>query len=351
MQQPGARLLLALGAAALLILVLTLAIRSCRRSSLVDSYKSYVQKADAILAKSADQGKRFNKVVVNDEGLTSDQLRSRLSGIAGQADTLVNEASALNPPDRLRTAHSALIQALGDRRAGVRGVQAVATQLAKKTGVVNETATATQLSKQMAFLLSSDVNYSNHWSQPTKATLKSENVTGVLVSDADTFLTNSNWAAPVEAVKLLPGLKGSGTGSTTGTTGTTTTPTTGLHGTGLTGVTAIPTNVALTVGQSVTLKASAELQWRVSVQNQGDATEAKVDVKVTWTPTANPAGAQSRTGSITNFVAKQTRTVDVPAPVTPGVDVDGTLLVEVTPVAGEKKTDNNSASYPVKFTL
>lgn len=349
LQQPGARLLLALAAAALLILVLTLAIRSCRQSALVDSYKSYVTEASQITAASAAEGKRFQTFVSNEDRADSAKVQARLTGVVQKSDELVARAKKLTPPDSLTAAHNQLISALELRSRGVRGVQTIGKQIAARTGApANAAQVGSALARQMGLLQASDVNYRDIWASTTKAVLKREKVNGTPVPDGDTFLINPNWSAPIGAQPLIANLSGS---AGTGTTTTTPNPgtATGLHGNGLLSVVALPSATTLTTASPTTLK-GAGVRWKISVQNQGDSTEPLVEVTATWNP-ANGGPAQPQSAKITDIAAKATQTVEISGPTTPSVEETGTLKVEVKPVDGEKKTDNNSAEYQVKFTL
>ena len=129
--------------------------------------------------------------------------------------------------------------------------------------------------------------------------------------------------------------------------------TTGLHGTNLVSVKATPNGPQLSPTNSLnTITASPDLGFDAVVHNGGNSQE--VGIKVTLTIQRSPASGQAIV-----------QTVSIPV-IDPGADttvhftkVDvgaliaekAKLTVDVAAVPGEHDKTNNSASYPIIFSL
>jgi virulence-associated protein VagC len=96
------------------------------------------------------------------------------------------------------------------------------------------------------------------------------------------------------------------------------------------------------------VEATPELGFAVAVTNSGDSQEVKIPVTLTIQQSPTPI-VKKQTIDIIN--PEETKTVvfrDFPS-----VDFGERRImrVDVDPVPGEAKTDNNSAEYPVIFSL
>jgi hypothetical protein len=124
---------------------------------------------------------------------------------------------------------------------------------------------------------------------------------------------------------------------------------TGLHGTGLVSVVALPENITLQAGSDNKVTASTNLAFQVSVQDTGDSQEVRVPVVLTIEKTGTPYTATQYIGTID---PGQTKTVTFSKlDVTSALGLRSTVKVQVTGVKGETKLTNNSASYPVFFSI
>ena len=98
-----------------------------------------------------------------------------------------------------------------------------------------------------------------------------------------------------------------------------------------------------------TVTATADLGFDVVIENSGDSQEVQVVVRLTIQQSPSPI---TKTETIRLIDAKEQQTVhfeDLGQIVMFAQKT--TLKVEVEPVPGEENTKNNSASYPVIFTL
>jgi hypothetical protein len=121
----------------------------------------------------------------------------------------------------------------------------------------------------------------------------------------------------------------------------------GLHGTALVGVTAKPGGKTLNAGGATDIAVSPRLSFDVALSNGGEHEERDVTVSVTVTGAGRPLVREQRLPSIK---PGEQKTVSIPLAATPPTGRPVTIRVEVKPVPGEKKVDNNKQSFPAIFT-
>jgi len=298
-----------------------------------------MSKVSEVAGSSQQIGKQLSQALLA-QGVKEAQVEQRISGLAHQEQLDVERAREITPPGTLRDEHSALIQALQFRVSGLNGL---ASALAATAKTKDTTRAGAVLADQMQRLLASDVIYEDSFKAPAAAELSRQGVTGTnssggpLVPDSN-FLQSSDLVTTQAMVTVLGKIRGS----------TVTTGGTGLRGTNLVSVKAFPQGVELSTSTQTTVIVRTNLSFQVTVEDSGDSQEANIPVTVqivqgkgTIKRTAtigfiNPG--EQKTVSLTNFGA-----VDFSTP--------ATVKVEVQPVEGEKKIDNNSADYKVLFSL
>ena len=89
------------------------------------------------------------------------------------------------------------------------------------------------------------------------------------------------------------------------------------------------------------------------MKNGGDFDESNVIVKASFFYPASPNDVETREVAIPTIASGESTTVELPGPSSEKVVFgdQGTLKIEVVPVTGETRIDNNSAEYPVKITI
>jgi hypothetical protein len=240
----------------------------------------------------------------------------------------------------LRDEHAALIQALQFRVSGLNGL---ASALAATAKTKDATRAGTVLADQMQRLLASDVIYQDSFKAPAAAELRRQGVTGTsasggpLVPDSN-FLQSSDLVTTQGMVTVLGKIRG----------GTVTPSQGGLRGTNLVSVKALPQDVELSTTTRTTVILRTNLSFQVTVEDSGDSQEANIPVTVRI---VQSSGTIARRATIGFINPGEQRTVSLSnfGAVNPGATA--TVKVEVQPVQGETKTDNNSADYPVIFSL
>jgi hypothetical protein len=338
---PLLRLVGLIAFAILIVVLLVFWIQSCQESSKEKTYKDYMSNVSEVAGASQQIGRSLNQALLA-QGLKEAQLEQRIAGLARQEQLDVQRARAITPPGTLRDEHTALVQALQYRASGLNGL---ASALAATANTKDVNRAGAVLAGQMQRLLASDVIYQDSFKAPSSAELSRQGVTGTnssggpLVPDS-TFLQSSDLVTSTSMATVLGRIRGSST--STGSTG-------GLRGTNIVSVKVQPQGSELSTQTQNKIIVRTNLTFVVTVEDSGDSQEANIPVTLTIVQ-AGKADVK-KTARIT-FInpgeQKQVTFANFPAP---SFDKPGQLKVEVQPVTGETNTGNNSADYPVIFSI
>ena len=87
--------------------------------------------------------------------------------------------------------------------------------------------------------------------------------------------------------------------------------------------------------------------------NSGDFDETNVVVRATFSYPSDPEDVDEREVAIPTIASGDSVTVEIDGPGSDKVVFgdQGTLKIEVVPVTGETRVDNNTVEYPVKITI
>jgi hypothetical protein len=334
---PGVTPLLRLvGLVALMIfvvVVLVFWVSSCQGASKRASYQSYMDRVRAIAQSSALIGTDLQQKLTT-PGIKQDQLASAVSDYGQQQQQEVAQARGIQPPGPLRLEHAHLIEVLELR---AKGLSRLADALNQTKNSKDSSSAGTLLAQQAQLLVASDVDWDFFFKDPTTEALKSQGITGVAVPDSN-FLSNPDLASARSLVSIWERLHGASTGGTPS----------GNHGDGLVSVRALPQGITLSTSQPTTIRASTDLAFEVVVENSGCCQEVGVVVTVTIPEQPKPLLLR-QTINLINPSERKTLTFKVTGqpPFGPKTDVK----VQVAPVPGESNTANNSATYPVFFSI
>jgi hypothetical protein len=329
-------LLRLIGLVAMLIFIVVVLVfwaQSCQGASKRASYENYMSHVRAIAQTSAQIGTELQQKLTT-PGIKQAQLVTTLTDYAQQQQQEVVQANAIHPPGPLRSEHGHLIESLELRS---KGVSRLADAFRQTQASKDSSASGALLSQQAQLLVASDVIWDFFFHDPTVAELKAQNVTGVAVPHSS-FLPNPDLASARSMVSIFERLHGPSIGGTPS----------GTHGDGLVSVVAMPQKVTLSTTQPTTVRASTDLAFAVTVVNSGSSQEVGVPVTVTI-PQQPKAVVLRQTIDIINPNEQKTLTFKVTGqpPFGPKTDVK----VEIAPVPGEANTANNSATYPVFFSI
>jgi hypothetical protein len=335
---PFVRLLAAVAIAIAVLVFFGLLIESCASTSKHDEYSSYMQRVGTIAHSSAADGTSLANALTT-PGIKIKDLTAKLNGIAAQEQQNVSAAAHLDPPGPLRPENQNLVNALQLRANGA-GDLANAFAAAKGT---SSNADAAVLSQYAQRLVASDVVWDDLFLTPAKKVMSDRGVSGVAPPESH-FVVNSDLVTQHSMSLVLQRLQGATTSGGTPS---------GLHGTNLVSVKATPNGPTLSASTDLNqIVASPDLGFDVVVHNGGNAQE--VGIKVTLTiervPASGKAIVQTRTIAVIDpdqDVTVAFTKVDVGALIAERAN----LKVDVAPVPGEQTKTNNSASYPVIFSL
>jgi hypothetical protein len=337
---PLLRLIGLIAFAILIVVLLVLWVQSCQEASKEKTYKSYMTKASEVTGSSQQIGRQLSQALLA-QGLKEAQVEQRIAGLARQEQLDVERAREITPPGTLRDEHNALIQALQYRVSGLTGL---ASALAATANVKDATRAGTVLAGQMQRLLASDVVYDDSFKDPSAAELKRQGVTGTnenggpLVPDSN-FLQSSDLVTPQAMATVVSKIRG---GSVTPSQG-------GLRGTNLVSTKVMPQGQELSTSSTNTITVRTNMTFQVTVEDSGDSQEANIPVTLTIQQASGPdIKKTARIGFINPGEQKTVSFAGFPAV---NFGSTATVKVEVQPVQDETKTDNNSADYPVIFSV
>lgn len=328
------RLVGLVAAAIFVVVLLVFWFQGCRDEGKRDAYRDYMTDMGQVAEDSEQVGRQLNTLLTT-PGIRQQQLQNRLDQLAQQQLQGVTRARELSPPGPLREEHQQAVISLEQRVSGLRRLQDAFQQAGQRN---DRDEAGELLAAQMRRLVSSDVMWEDLFRIPSVATLQQEDISGVEVP-ASVSLTTPDLATARAMAPVFDRVRGASTGGTP----------TGLHGNSLAQTRALPSGQVLKTDEDNTIVATADLAFEVTVENSGDSQEVRVLVTLRVEQSPRPivkratidiidAGERKTVvfrnlGQIVQFAQKTN------------------VVVEVAAVPGEQRTQNNSATYPVIFTL
>jgi hypothetical protein len=314
-----------------LVLILVLVVQSCAASSKHDAYADYMRDVSRIASQSQANGGDVADALTT-SGVKVDKLVERLRGIAASERQLVQAAGDLSPPGRLRDENQHLVEALQLRVSGVDGL----ADTFESTAASKSAQDADLLAEQADRLLASDVVWDDLFYENARRQLERDGVTGVRVPDSN-FVANRDLVGEEAMTQVLRRIRGASVGGTP----------TGLHGTNIVSVKALPGGQTLNTTEN-TVTATTDLAFAVTIADSGDSQEVQIKITLTIEKSDNPI-VKTRKIDLINPGEEKTVTFTDLGQVPFATKTN--LKVDVQPVPGEKNTSNNSATYPVIFSL
>ncbi len=331
---PLLRLVGLIAAAILAVVLLVFWVQGCQSNAKQHSYSNYMADVSAIAQESSQIGRNLNDLLTT-PGLKEADVESKLDSFAQQEQQDVARAKSIDPPGHLRDAHLHVIEALEFRVSGLRGLSDAFKSTAKSKDADRA---GTLLAEQAQRLVASDVVWDDLFKTPATQILQQQGIHGVAVPESN-FVQNPDLASARTFSPVFQRVHGASTGGTSG----------GLHGTGLVSVKALPDGTRLSPTTETTVTATTSLAFEVTVQDTGDSQEVQIQVTLTIQKTGTPI-VKKQTIDVIN--PGETKTVIFRNIDTTGVFGTPThLKVDVAPVPQEANVKNNSAEYPVLFTL
>ena len=313
--------------------VLVFLVQSCRSDSKQAAYRDYMQEVQGIAGGSARVGRDLNEELTT-PGKTQDEIVDALGALSQQQSQYAARAQGIDPPGPLRDEHQHLVEVLELRASGLSRLADAFTRAARAR---DASSAGALLGEQALLLVASDVNWDVYFREPALKELQRQSVTGVAVPES-AFVVNPELASAQSMMFVIQRIRGAARGGTP----------TGLHGNGIVSVKALPGGVTLSTEENAPIPASTDLAFEVAVENSGNSQE--VQVPVTLTIQKSPQAIVKR-AVIDIINSGETKTVTFRDFPQPPFGTQTTIKVEIGRVPGEENLRNNTAEYPVIFSV
>ncbi len=330
---PLLRLVGLVALAILVVVLLVVWVEGCTADAKRDRNSTYLADIGAVGNASARLGQQLSTLLTT-PGLNQEELDAKLGGYVQTADNQVERAQSLNPPGAMVTPNAGAVEALRYRANGLRGLQTAFKETVDET---DATVAGELLLAQTQRLLASDIIWTDSFQQPAQAVLQEEGIEGLDVPSSE-FVTADDLVSQSSLAAIWQRIQGASTDGTP----------TGLHGNQIASVKALPSGQILSTTTETTIQVTDQLAFEVGVTDSGESQEVRVKVTLTIPKQPDPI-VLTQTIPIIDPGETKTVTFQVGALVPFGEQT--TVKVDVDPVPGETNTSNNTAEYPVIFTL
>ncbi|MBA3412655.1 MAG: hypothetical protein H0T09_03095 [Actinobacteria bacterium] len=332
---PLLRLIGLVAFAILIVVLLVFWAQSCRGASKREAYRDYMKGVTEVARSSDEIGRDLTRLLTSPR-VRQASLETSLSRLAERQRQVVRAARRVDSPGRLRPQHEAVVEALQFRVSGLRGLEDAFRQTARSR---DAKAAGELLGAQGQRLLTSDVVWDDRFKVPAADELERQKIRGVQVPDSN-FVSNGDLFSASGIRQVWRRIHG---GATTG--GTPCKP----RGTGIVSLRALPQNAELSQDDVTTVIASTNLAFQATIKDTGCSQEVRVRVTLTIPKSPEPIVLQ-RVIDIIN--PGQEKTVTFRNIGQPPFDFQSSVKLDVQPVSDqETNTTNNSAEYPVVFSL
>jgi hypothetical protein len=310
---------------------------SCQGKSKHDEYSSYMTDLRSIAQDSAQTGTDLTNTLALKK-LTIVGLQSKLEEWSRQQQQDYDDALRLRPPGPLQAAHQEALATFQLRAIGMTGLANALSQASSKSS----TDVADALAGQAQLLTASDLVWANLFHLPATQTLKSEGVKGVIAPSSQ-IVSNPEVISAGSLALVLGRLKST---SPSGKV-------TGLHGSELVSTEAVAgsSTKQLSTSTPTTVDVAANLAFKVTFTDAGHFQESQVPVTLTVTVFGNTVLTKKQV--VQSIAPSETTSVsfgNLNLP-TSAFGANARVKVEIGKVPGERNLANNSASYPVFFSL
>jgi hypothetical protein len=330
---PLLRLVALIALAILVVVLLVVWIEGCATDAKQERYGDYMTEIGAVGSASAALGRKLTTLLTT-PGLSKEDLDARLAGYAQTARNQAQRAEDLRPPGPLVAANAGAVEALRYRANGIQALRVAFQELPDDTDPAEA---GQRLADAVRRLTASDVIWPDSFMVPSEAVLKSEGIEGVAVPSSE-FVTTDDITTSSALAAIWQRVQGASIGETPS----------GLHGSGISYVKVLPSGQLLSTETQTTILVTTELAFEVGVENTGDFQEVQIKVTLTIPKTPDPIVVS---GVIPIIDPGEVKSVTLKVGTLVPFEEQTTVKVDVDPVPGETNTANNTAEYPVVFTL
>jgi hypothetical protein len=335
---PLLRLVGLIAFAIVIVLLLVYAIEGCQSSTKHAKYDRYMTKVSQIASNSHAIGARLT-ALLGQPGLKATDVQSKLAGLARDEQQDVDAARAIDPPGRLRDEHSRMIDALQYRYSGIVGIaDSLRQALRNKNRAAAQAGALLEAPSQR--LLASDVVWDDSFKDPAKQVLSDQGVGDVRVPDSN-FVQNPDFYTANGLAAVVTRLRGVSVSPTAG----------GLHGTNVVLTKALPKGTELSTDTRLPVVAGTNLGFAVTIEDSGDSVEVHIPVTLTISGGTKPIVKRQLIDFISSKEQKTITFRNVQLDPSFFGSQSTSVKVKVDAVPNEHNITNNSAEYPVIFTL
>jgi hypothetical protein len=324
------------GGLGLIAILLIVFVSSCSKTRAKNALKDYNREVTSIV-QSSDGTVSRQLFDILQKGGDTQNVTVAVNEVRISAEGDAQRAKALDAPGDAAAAQHDLELVMNLR---AEAVKEIGDQLPRAlSNQPSANAAIRRVAGQMQAFLASDVVYSQRVAPLIRDALNGKDLGDQTVVTSK-FLPSIGWLDPSQVgAKLNPDADTSSPSSTGAIKP-------GTHGHGLIAVTA--GGVTLQPGNQVNrVPAKAPLAVQVTYANQGqnDETNVTITVKVT----GGGSKAITATKKLNQTTAGKQGVVPIQLPTVPPSGTSSTMAVQIKPVRGEQKTDNNSQSYTILF--
>jgi hypothetical protein len=316
------------------LLLLFLAVRSCADARKERAFEDYVRDVNALTQESNALSKQMFGLLDDPGDFGDVDVTNAFNQFRSGGATLVDRARDIDSPGEMGEAQRFLIETFEFR---AEAISDIADALPSALAPQDRRESTEDIALSMQDFLASDRIYFRRFARSAAAALEAEGITTERVRGSS-FLPSIDWLDPTTVADRISRISGAGAGDEPAAPG--------LHGNGL-GVVTLG-GVELPPGTEVSVTLGEDLTFEVQVQNQGENTETDVGVFVTVGEGGNAIELDE---TLPEIAAGETQTVQLPVGgQSPPTGEAVPITVEIDPVPGEEKTDNNSGEFSVIFT-
>ncbi len=338
-QQLLVRRAVAAGVGLLVIVLLVVGIRGCLSNRKEQALKDYNRDVASLVQDADDNTDDFFQTL-STRGSSPSDLQTQVNGLRVNAERQTSRAVKLDVPDEMLPAHRNLVLTLSLLQETIGKVaEKVPSALGSEAAVAENAVKG--ISGEMQAFTAADVVYTRRVAAIVQQILDKEEIGGQTIQRSS-FQQNLGWLDPDIVARRIGSEAGRGAGG--GAAGE---PAPGSHGHGLVSV-AVGDKALVAGGAPNRIAASSNLAFRAVIANQGENIETDVRVRVRLKPSAGKTITTQKTVDETRAGANAE--VSIPLGEAPPIGEAVTITVEVRPVPGEQKTDNNTQTYTALFT-
>jgi hypothetical protein len=322
------------GVVALVVIILLIVlIQGCVSSQQEDALKSYNTDSGKIVVASDQVGTKLFAALSRGGG-NPQQLQAQVNALRGQAEQQVEEAKKLDVPDDMKQAQQDLILTLELRRDALTKIASqLPAALSKQAG--SSGPAIGQITGQNQAFLASDVIYSLRVAPLIAKALDDNGIGGQRIVQSRFLGDPLSW---LDKNVVAQRLSGTGTAAPSGKAPP------GVSGHSLDSVSVGGTD--LSPDSANRIPANPPPTFTVNYTNSGENDEKNVQIQVQVTG----AGAPITLTKTVSTTAGGSGTAELALTSAPPTGQPVTIKATIKPVPGEKKTDNNTQSYPAVFT-